>query len=32
LHAALYKKLAQKFASVGVLVNTIGQDYQAPKA
>ena len=32
LSAIMNKKLAQKVASAGVLVNTIGLDYQAPKA
>mgnify|MGYP001602499244 FL=1 len=32
LSAIMNKKLAQKVASAGVLMNTIGLDYQAPKA
>lgn len=32
LSAIMNKKLAQKVASAGVLINTIGLDYQAPKA
>ena len=32
LSAIMNKKLAQKVASAGVLVNTIGLDYQVPKA
>jgi hypothetical protein len=32
LSAIMNKKLAHKVASAGVLVNTIGLDYQAPKA
>ena len=32
LSAIMNKKLAQKVASAGVLINTIGLDYQVPKA